>query len=64
MSIGRRRALIQVYIDEEDDPVANPLANQLAPLRVQDPLSHDLDIDMQLVDISPEHGGSSLQYST
>lgn len=63
-SIGRRRALIQAYSDEEDDPLANPLANQLAPLRVQDPLSHDLDIDMQLVDISPEHGGSSLQYST
>jgi hypothetical protein len=25
--------------------------------------SHDIDIDMQLEDVSPEHGGSSLQFS-
>lgn len=28
------------------------------------PLCHDEDLDMQLEDISPEHGGSSLQLST
>ena len=25
------------------------------------PLHHDEDLDMQLEDVSPEHGGSSLQ---
>lgn len=28
------------------------------------PLHHDEDLDMQLEDVSPEHGGNSLQLST
>jgi hypothetical protein len=32
-------------------------------MRERPPISHDIDIDMQLEDVSPEHGGSSLQFS-
>jgi hypothetical protein len=32
-------------------------------MQAQPPPSHDYDIDMQLADVSPEHGGSSLRLS-
>ena len=62
-SAGRRRALIQAYSDDEEDP-AIPLAQHSAPLRLHSTPSHDADIDMQLADVTPEHGGSSLHFST
>ena len=63
-SSGRRRALITNYSDEEgekDDQQANqPTLIKGKALPSQD---IDIDIDMQLVDVSPEHGGSSLRFS-
>ena len=57
---SRRRALIQDYSDEDEDIQQ---ASQPALMKGKALTFHDLDIDMQLEDVSPEHGGSSLQLS-
>ena len=62
-SASRRRALIQNYSDEEEENIAPP-PSQPASFKVQTTPYHDVDIDMQLENVSPEHGGSSLQIST
>jgi hypothetical protein len=60
---SRRRALIQDSSDDEDGVNATPLPHHLSLLKGKALPSHDSDIDMQLADVSPEHGGSSLQLS-
>ena len=60
-SASRRRALIQAFSDEEEEndlPRSQPI-----PLRVKTTPYHDADIDMQLDNVTPERGGSSLQIS-
>ena len=61
-SASRRRTLIQNYNDEDEDNTAPP--SQVAQFKEQITPYQDVDIDMQLEDVSPEHGGSSLQIST
>ena len=61
-SANRRRTLIQNYNDEDEDNTAPP--SQVAQFKEQITPYQDVDIDMQLEDVSPEHGGSSLQIST
>ena len=62
---GRRRALISDYNDEEDQETNAPTPNQFMLIKEKALPSHDYDIDMQqLEDVSPEHGGSSLQLSS
>jgi hypothetical protein len=63
-STGRRRALISDFSDEEDREITTPAPNQPTFLKEKAPLFHNHDIDMQLEDVSPEHGGSSLQLSS
>jgi hypothetical protein len=63
-SSGRRRALISDYSDDEDRETTAPTPNLPTVLKEKAPLFHDHDIDMQLEDVSPEHGGSSLQLSS
>ena len=64
-STGRRRALISDYSDEEDREPNAPALNQASVIKEKTPPSLDYDIDMmQLEDVSPEHGGSSLQLSS
>ena len=62
-SASRRRALIQHYSEDEEDNTAPPPSQQV-PFKAQISPYQDVDIDMQLEDVSPEHGGSSLQIST
>ena len=62
---GRRRAIIHDYSEDEDGDGVSHQVNQPPPPLIKGkalPL-HDSDIDMQLVDVSPEHGGSSLKLS-
>ena len=59
----RKRTLIQAYSEDEDEIAAIP-TNQPTTFKGHTTPYHDADIDMQLEDVSPEHGGSSLQIST
>jgi hypothetical protein len=52
------------YSDEDEFGATAPPPNQPRFLKEKAPPSHDDDIDMQLEDVSPEHGGSSLQLSS
>ena len=62
---GRRRALITDYSDDEEREATAPTLNQQRIIKGKALPSHDYDIDMlQLKDLSPEHGGSSLQLSS
>lgn len=65
---GRRRAIINDYSeDEEGDRVSHQVNQPPPPLMKGKALPfHDSDIDMQLVDVSPEHGGvsSNSRYQT
>ena len=63
-STGRRRALISDYSDEEDQERTNPTPSQPMVIKEKATPSHDYDIEMQLANVSPEHGGSSLQLSS
>ena len=63
-STGRRRALISDFSDEDDMVTTAPTPNQPIALKEKDPLYLDYDMDKQLEDVSPEHGGSSLQLSS
>lgn len=58
---SRRKALIEDYSDEDEGE--NHQASQPPLIKGKALTFHDLDIDMQLEDVSPEHGGSSLQLS-
>ena len=58
-----RRALLGDFSDEDEEGDINPQNHQPPPMKGKSPLPQDYDIDMQLEDISPEHGGSSLQLS-
>ena len=59
----RRRVFINDYNDEEDEEKDSHQVSQPPPMKGKALTFHDSDINMQLVDISPEHGGSSLQLS-
>ena len=64
---GRRRVLIQHYSDKEEEEEEETTIlppNQQMVFKAQATHFHDLDVDMQLTDVTPEHGGSSLQLST
>ena len=60
---GRRRAIFQDHSEDEEGD--RELANQASkPLMKGKAIPcNDSDIDMQLEDVSPEHGGSSLKLS-
>jgi hypothetical protein len=57
-----RRAILEDTSDEEEEE-AGLSAKQPLLKRDKPPPSHDYDIDMQLDDVSPERGGSSLRLS-
>ena len=62
---SKRRALITDYSDDEEREAAAPTLSQQGIIKEKALPSHDYDIDMmQLEDLSPEHGGSSLQLSS
>ena len=65
-SSTRRRALLGSYSDEDEEErtINGQQTNQLTNVKEMAPPSQDYDIDMQLEDMSSEHGGSSLQLST
>ena len=60
--LRRRRALVGDFSEEEEGETTNPQARQPTPMEVKAPY-HELDIDMQLEDVSPKHGGNSLLLS-
>ena len=60
---GRRRAIINDYSEDDEGDRDSHQVNQPPPPLMKGKAlpSHDSDLDMQLVDVSPEHGGSSLK---
>ena len=64
-SYTRRRALIQSYNENEAEENTTLPTNHPSLLKGNSTPFHDADIDMQLCmeNVSPEHGGSSLQLS-
>jgi hypothetical protein len=58
-----RRVLLSDYSEDEELEEADPHNKQLLLKQSKPPPSHDYDIDMQLADVLPEHGGSSLRLS-
>ena len=62
-STTRRRALIQDYSEDEAEEGTTPPLNHPPIHKEHTTPYHDVDIDMQLENVSPEHGGSSLQIS-
>ena len=61
---GRKRTLIQHFSDDEGEENTLLPPSQSLVFKAQATHFHDPDIDMQLADVTPEHGGSSLQLST
>ena len=60
---GRRRALIEDSSEEDEGEKDNHQASHPALIKGKALTFHDIGIGMQLEDVSPEHGGSSLQLS-
>ena len=61
---SRRRAFISDHSEEEEGDQESHQVSQPPPhLKGKAFTFHDSDIDMQLEDVSPEHGGSSLKLS-
>ena len=58
----RRRALLQTSSEDEYEKAALP-PRKPTLFKGHNTPYHDADIDMQLENVSPEHGGSSLQIS-
>ena len=59
---GRRRAIIPDYSENEGDRDSHQVSQPLI-IKGKVPPCNDNDIDMELADVSPEHGGSSLKLS-
>jgi hypothetical protein len=63
-TVSRRRAFISDHSEEEERDQESHQVSQPPPhLKGKALTFHDSDIDMQLEDVSPEHGGSSLKLS-
>ena len=62
-STTRRRTLIQAYSDDDAEENITPPTSRLPIFKGHTTSYHDVDIDIQLENVSPEHGGSSLQIS-
>ena len=60
---NRRRALIEDYSDEDEAAKDDLHTIQTSLMKGKALTFQDVDIDMQLENVSPEHGGSSLQLS-
>lgn len=60
---GRKRTIIDDYSDEEEGEKDNHQVSQPQLIKGKALTFYNNDIDMQLVDVSPKHGGSSLQLS-
>lgn len=58
----RMRALISSNSDDENEEANETQPSHPSSMKLKAP-SQDYNIDMQLEDVSPEHGGSSLQLS-
>jgi hypothetical protein len=58
-----KRVLLSDYSEDEEPEEADPHTKQSLLKQSKPPPSQDYDIDMQLADVSPEHGGSSLRLS-
>ena len=63
-STSKRRSLIQAYNDEEGEAAPLPPTSQPIASKEQPTPLHELDIDMELENVSPEHRGSSPKIST
>ena len=60
---ARRRAILDHSSEDEDGEKGDLQVSQHQLMKEKSTPFNDSDIDMQLADVSPEHGGSSLQLS-
>lgn len=61
---SRRRVLLESYSEDVEEKANDQQASQPTNMKEKALPSQDYDNDMQLEDVSPEHGGNSLQLST